>query len=108
MNANQIKLIAKAVEIAGFEIDESKPLFEVFEKAYETMTYYARDNQDEFEVVFGEFSNHYKHVYAQSADGTEYECDGQIIDGNETGGEIVGDFIDKEGNFVIVAFPRDK
>ena len=107
MNTNEIKLIAKAVELADFEIDENKPLFEVYEKAYEAMLDYARENPDEFEVVEGQFSNHYRHVYAQSNDGTEYGCDGQIIDGNEEGGEIIGDFLDQEGNIVLVIFRDD-
>ena len=104
MKPNQLKLIINAVEIAGFEIDETKPLFDVYEKAYEALLDYANDNRDEFEIVEGEFSNHYRHLYAQSADRTEYECDGQIIDGNENGGEIVGDFIDQEGKLVLVIF----
>lgn len=107
MNANEIKLIANAVEMADFEIDEMKPLYEVYEKAYQAMLDYARENPDEFEVVEGEFSNHWSHVSAQSKDGTEYECDGKIIDGNEEGGEIVGDFIDKEGKIVLVIFRDD-
>lgn len=107
MLANEIKLIANAAQIADFEIDENKPLFEVYEKAYEAMLDYARENPDEFEVVEGEFSNHWSHVSAQSKDGTEYECDGQIIDGNEEGGEIVGDFIDQDGKIVLVIFRDD-
>lgn len=107
MKVNQLKLIINAVEMANFEIDEMKPLYEVYEKAYQAMLDYARENPDEFEVVEGEFSNHWRHVYAQSKDGTEYECDGQIIDGNEEGGEIVGDFIDQEGKIVLVIFSDD-
>lgn len=107
MNAKEIKVIANAVEMADFEIDEMKPLYEVYEKAYQAMLDYARENPDKFEVVEGEFSNHYRHVSAQSKDGTEYECDGQIIDGNEEGGEIVGDFIDQEGKIVLVIFRDD-
>lgn len=108
MLANEIKLIANAAEIADFEIDEMKPLYEVYKKAYQAMLDYARENLDEFEVVEGEFSNHWSHVSAQSKDGTEYECDGQIIDGNEEGGEIVGDFIDQDGKIVLVIFRDDK
>lgn len=108
MNANEIKLIANAVEMADFEIDETKPLYEVYEKAYQAILDYARENPDEFEVVEGKFSNHYRHLSAQSKDGTEYECDGQIIDGNEKGGENVGDFIDKEGKIVLVIFPKEE
>lgn len=107
MDAKELKLIAKAVETVGFEIDETKPLYEVYEKAYQAMLDYAQENQDEFEVVDGQFSNHYRHVYAQAKDNTEYECDGHIIDGNEEGGEIVGDFLDKEGNIVLVIFPKE-
>jgi hypothetical protein len=108
MKTNQLKLIINAAEIADFEIDEMKPLYEVYEKAYQAMLDYSRENPDEFEVVEGEFSNHWKHVYAQSKDGTEYECDGQIIDGNETGGEVVGEFIDQEGKMVLVVFPKEQ
>lgn len=104
MNTNQLKLIINAADIADFEIDETKTLENVYEKAYEAMRDYATENPDEFEVVEGEFSNHYRHLFAQAKDGTEYECDGQIIDGNEEGGEIVGDFIDKEGRIVLVIF----
>lgn len=107
MKVNQIKLIAKAVEIAGFEIDDLKPIIDVFEDAYMYMRGYAFNNVDVFEVVEGDFSNHHSHVYAHSKDGTEYECDGQIIDGNEEGGEIIGDFIDQEGNIVLVIFRDD-
>ena len=107
MNANQIKLIAKAVEIADFEIDEFKSISDVFEDAYQCMLDYARENVDEFEIVVGELSNHYSHLYAQSKDGTEYEGDGQFITGNEEGGEIIDDFIDQEGNFVLVIYQDD-
>lgn len=107
MNTNQLKLIINAAEIADFEIDEIKTLEDIYEKAYEAMLNYATENLDEFEVVEGEFSNHFRHVYAQSKDGTEYECDGQIIDGNEEGGEIVGNFIDQEGKIVLVIFRDD-
>ena len=107
MNTNQIKLIAKAVEIADFEINETKSISDIFEDAYQCMLDYARENLDEFEVVQGQFSNHYSHVYAQSKDNTEYECDGQIIDGNEEGGEIIGDFLDKEGNIVLAIYEDD-
>ena len=108
MNTNQLKLIINSAEIADFEIDETKTLEDIYEKAYEAMLDYAKENPDEFEVVEGEFSNHYRHVYAQSKDNTEYEFDGQIIDGNEKGGEIVGDFIDKEGKMVLVVFPKEE
>lgn len=107
MKTNQLKLIANAVEMADFEIDEMKPLYEVYENAYEAMRDYATENPDEFEVVEGEFSNHYSHLFAQAKDGTEYECDGQIIDGNEDGGEIVGEFIDQDGKIVLVIFRDD-
>lgn len=109
MNTNQLKLIINAAEIADFEIDETKTLEDVYEKAYQAMRDYAteKENLDEFEVVEGEFSNHYSHLFAQSKDGTEYECDGQIIDGYEEGGEIVGDFIDQEGKIVLVIFRDD-
>lgn len=108
MNANQIKLIANAVEMADFEIDETKPLYEVYENAYDVMREYAIENQDQFEIVEGEFWNHYSHLHAQSADGTNYECDGQIIDGDETGVEVVGDFIDNSGKMVLIVFPKDE
>ena len=108
MNLNEIKLITDAVENAGFEFDDSKPINEIYEDAYQFMREYAIENQDSFEVVEGEFWNHYSHLHAQSADGTNYECDGQIIDGNETGGEVVGDFIDKSGKMVLVVFPKDE
>ena len=107
METNQLKLIINAAEIVNFEIDETKTLEDIYEKAYDAMRGYAFENPDEFEVVDGEFSNHYGHLYAQSKDGTEYECDGQIIDGNEEGGEIVGDFIDQEGRIVLVIFRDD-
>lgn len=107
MKANQLKLIINAAEIADFEIDETKTLEDIYEKAYEAMRDYATENPDEFEVVEGEFSNHYSHLFAQAKDGTKYECDGQIIDGNEEGGEIVGDFIDQEGKIVLVIFRDD-
>lgn len=107
MNTNQLKLIINATEIADFEIDETKTLEDVYENAYEAMRDYATENPDEFEVVEGKFSNHYRHLFAQAKDGSEYECDGQIIDGNEEGGEIVGDFIDKEGKIVLVIFRDD-
>lgn len=107
MKANQLKLIINAAEIADFEIDETKKLEDVYENAYEVMRDYATENPDEFEVVEGEFSNHYSHLFARAKDGTEYECDGQIIDGNEEGGEIVGDFIDQDGKIVLVIFCDD-
>lgn len=107
METKQLKLIINAAEIADFEIDEAKPLYEVYESAYNAMREYAIENQEEFEVVEGEFSNHYSHLFAQAQDRTEYECDGQIIDGNEEGGEIVGDFIDGDGRMVLVVFPKE-
>lgn len=107
METKQLKLIINAAKIAGFEIDDTKPLYELYDSAYDAMREYAIENQDEFEVVEGEFSNHYSHLFAQAQDGTEYECDGQIIDGEEEGGEIVGDFIDGEGRIVIVVFPKE-
>lgn len=107
MNTNLLKLIINAAEIADFEIDETKTLEDVYEKAYQAMRDYATENPDEFEVVEGEFSNHYSHLFARAKDGTEYECDGQIVDGNEEGGEIVGDFIDQEGKIVLVIY-RDE
>lgn len=107
MKANQLKLIINAAEITDFEIDETKTLEDIYEKAYEAMRDYATENPDEFEVVEGKFSNHYSHLFAQAKDGTEYECDGQIIDGNEEGGEIVGDFIDQDGKIVLVIFREE-
>lgn len=107
MNTNQLKLIINAAEIADFEIDESKSISDNFNDAYQCMLEYARDNVDEFEIVVGELSNHYSHLYAQSKDGTEYEGDGQFINGNEEGGEIIDDFIDQEGNIVLVIYQDD-
>lgn len=108
MNTNQLKLIINAAEIAEFEIDDTKPLYEIYESAYDVMRQYAIENQDQFEIVEGEFWDHYSHLDAMSADGTNYECDGQIINGDETGGEVVGDFIDKEGKMVLVVFPKEE
>lgn len=108
MKINQLKLIINAAEIADFEIDESKTIDENYENAYDVIRDYAIENQDEFEIVEGEFCNHYSHLHAMSKDGTSYECDGEIINGNEEGGEIIGDFIDKEGRIVLVEFPKNE
>ena len=106
MKTNQLKLIINAAKIADFEIDDTKPLFEIYEDAYDVMRDYAIENQDDFEVVEGEFWNRHSHLHAMSEDGTNYECDGEIINGDEEGGEVVGDFIDQEGQMVLVIFPK--
>jgi hypothetical protein len=108
MKINQLKLIINAAEIADFEIDESKTIEENYENAYDVIRDYAMENQEEFEIVEGEFWNHRSHLHAMSEDGTNYECDGEIINGDEEGGEIIGDFIDKEGRMILVAFPKNE
>lgn len=108
LKINQLKLIINAAEIAYFEIDDTKPLYEVYESAYDTLRQYAIENQDQFEIVEGEFWNHYSHLHAMSADGTNYECDGEIINDDITDGDVVGDFIDKEGKMVLIVFSKEK
>lgn len=102
----KLKLIINAAENLGFEIDETKDLESIYEDAYQVALEAAEDDATT-ERVPGEFIDHYRSVFAQAQDGTEYVCSGQIIDGNETGGEIVGDFMDQSGKIVLVTFPEE-
>lgn len=105
-NIAKLKLILNAAENLGFEIDEIKDLESIYEDAYQIALEAAEDDENT-ERVPGEFSNQHRTVYAQSKDGTEYSCSGQIVDEFVKTGDVVGDFTDQSGKIVLVTFPEE-
>lgn len=103
MNANkiQIAVIEKAMSI-GFEIEESARIDSAYEASYQYLMMEVPD--DDKKIVIGEMTNNHSHLYAKADDGTEFECDGEIVSTSTEKGDVIGDFADSNGDIWLVKF----